>query len=68
MNYQRWIIVLALCSAAIVSQAQPATDDINSRTYQATRTTQTPTIDGVLDDDCWQERRYLVGKLRTATS
>ena len=53
MKYFKWIITVFLCFIIYSVNAQSVSDSIANRTYQATRTAIPPTIDGVLDDECW---------------
>ena len=53
MNYWKWIIAIAFCRTAIISQAQITADSNIERSYRATRTVISPAIDGIPDDECW---------------
>jgi len=54
MRHLKWVVVLAICWTTNLLQAQQEVDSIKGRTYRATRTVTPPSIDGVLNDDCWQ--------------
>jgi len=54
MRDLKLIIVIVCCCTANLSQAQDATGNKNGRTYRATRTVESPVLDGVIDDECWQ--------------
>ena len=53
MKQLKCFLTITLCFAVYSLQAQNAADSIAQRSYQATRTAIPPTIDGVLDDECW---------------
>jgi hypothetical protein len=53
MSYLKRIVTITLYLTAFSLQAQNTTDSISARTFKATRINNPPSIDGVLDDDCW---------------
>ena len=54
MKHLNWIITIFLCLIIYSIKAQNVSDSIALRTYQAALTATPPAIDGILDDECWE--------------